>query len=359
MVKLTSGTHRRVVATTLGWLGLVLVACGSSAGPNYVADTWTWNGTDWHQEHPAHSPPPRVWPAVGFDPATGKILLFGGHGDQVFTDTWTWDGHDWTEEHPSLSPPPLSGSFDVVTDETNQAVLLVMTPGPSLGSWPPSNDSDIWRWKGGQWVKVGSQPGIGSPAGIGYDRESGHVLGLFRTWTTTTTSICQSRVWTGSAFELLGDGNPTAMEICGGLPFTDSQSGHLVVMSGRCCNESLYSWSGKDWVPGITLAPPAKASTTLLTDPSWYPDIEQATLVTPRQVVAFGAYSCQSRPKSDGADWTDDTLVWNAGDRRWMVAKPAHHPPFRANPAMSLDVARGQVVLFGGSQSYGCLINLP
>src|ERR1700674_1745004 len=115
MVKLTSQTHRRVVATTLGWLGLALAACGSSSGPDYFADTWTWNGTDWHQEHPAHSPPPRVGPAVGFDPSTGKILLFGGHSDRVFTDTWTWDGHDWTEEHLLLSPPPLSGIFDVVT----------------------------------------------------------------------------------------------------------------------------------------------------------------------------------------------------------------------------------------------------
>lgn len=336
-----------------------MVACGSPSAPDYFADTWTWNGTDWHQEHPTHSPPPRVSPAVGFDPTTGKILLFGGHSDRVFTDTWTWDGRDWTEEHPSVSPPGLGGSFDVVTDEANQAVLLVMTPGPSLGYGPQPNPtlSDTWSWKGGQWVKVNSQP-IGSPVGIGYDQQTGHVLGLFLTL-TTTTSTCETRVWTGSAFELLGGANPTPLEICGGSPFTDSQSGQMVLISGFCCHQSLHSWSGKDWVSGITLAPPANTTTTLLTDPSSYAGVEMATLVTPRQVVAFGAYTCQSRPASEGADWTDDTLIWSAGDSRWMVAKPAHHPPFRASSAMSLDAARGQVVLFGGSLSYGCMVNLP
>ena len=38
----------------------------------------------------------------------GKVVLFGGspsgQGD-VVGDTWVWDGTQWTEEHPAHSPP--------------------------------------------------------------------------------------------------------------------------------------------------------------------------------------------------------------------------------------------------------------
>jgi hypothetical protein len=65
---------------------------------NIVADMWSWEGTDWTQQHPAHLPPRRWAAGMAYDGATGQIVLFGGQGGtgQDLGDLWTWDGTDWT-----------------------------------------------------------------------------------------------------------------------------------------------------------------------------------------------------------------------------------------------------------------------
>jgi hypothetical protein len=66
--------------------------------------TWTWNGSDWSQQHPAHSPKPRFFASAAYDPAVGKVILFGGkiyglappNTELVNNELWGWDGTDWT-----------------------------------------------------------------------------------------------------------------------------------------------------------------------------------------------------------------------------------------------------------------------
>jgi hypothetical protein len=63
-------------------------------------DLWQWDGSTskWTQlEQPALRPLPRQNGALGFDPATGNLVLFGGYGDGFYySDTWTWNGSVWT-----------------------------------------------------------------------------------------------------------------------------------------------------------------------------------------------------------------------------------------------------------------------
>jgi len=66
--------------------------------------TWTWNGSDWSQQHPAHSPKPRFFASAAYDPAVGKVMVFGGkiyglappNTELVNNELWGWDGTDWT-----------------------------------------------------------------------------------------------------------------------------------------------------------------------------------------------------------------------------------------------------------------------
>ena len=72
-----------------------------------VSQTWIWDGGNWSQKLPAHSPLPRSLCAMAFDAAHGQVVLFGGRpaaDDGDFADTWTWDGNDWTEQHPPTIP---------------------------------------------------------------------------------------------------------------------------------------------------------------------------------------------------------------------------------------------------------------
>jgi Galactose oxidase, central domain len=62
---------------------------GSGADLN---DTWTWDGTDWTQRTPAHSPAVRENPAMAYDAGHAQVVLFGGAREGGYLgDTWTWD----------------------------------------------------------------------------------------------------------------------------------------------------------------------------------------------------------------------------------------------------------------------------
>ena len=41
-----------------------LVLFGGYDGVNQLADTWSWDGNDWTQVTPVHSPPKRAWAAI-------------------------------------------------------------------------------------------------------------------------------------------------------------------------------------------------------------------------------------------------------------------------------------------------------
>jgi hypothetical protein len=111
-------------------------------------DTWTWNGTDWTQQHPRHHPSARTANGLAYDPATGSVVLFGGElalpFGNVSGETWTWDGRDWKQQHGHESPSPrrLPG---MVTDPATCSVVLFGgdIPNPDF-TIPPTNLGDTW-----------------------------------------------------------------------------------------------------------------------------------------------------------------------------------------------------------------------
>ncbi len=69
--------------------GTVVLFGGVSLSKGAILDdTWTWDGTTWARQDPAHHPSARLTPAMASDPATGTAVLFGGCC--LFHDTWTW-----------------------------------------------------------------------------------------------------------------------------------------------------------------------------------------------------------------------------------------------------------------------------
>src|SRR5437879_4793138 len=65
----------------------------------------------WIQLSPATSPPPRSYLAMTYDPASGKVIMFGGFdGTGYLNDTWTFDGTSWSRVQTSVSPPARAAS---------------------------------------------------------------------------------------------------------------------------------------------------------------------------------------------------------------------------------------------------------
>jgi len=122
---------------------VVLLSRSSNADPS--ADTWVWNGMDWRQRHPGHSPPGRYGAGMAYDSSRGEVVLFGGtDGSALLSDTWTWDGTDWTHRTPAHAPS-LRDYLSLAFDAQGHTMLFGGYNGyPALG--------DTWTWDGTDWA---------------------------------------------------------------------------------------------------------------------------------------------------------------------------------------------------------------
>lgn len=118
------------------------------SGATSIADTWEWNGGAWKQRM-VSGPPGRVLHGMAYDAAHGKVVLFGG-SDSTYTyrdDLWEWDGTAWTDRTPSPRPAAWPGGRREVAltyDEARGKVVL-------MGGISMSDKvyDDVWEWDSG------------------------------------------------------------------------------------------------------------------------------------------------------------------------------------------------------------------
>lgn len=118
--------------------GQVVLFGGRTADGSVLGDTWTWDGSSWTQQHPRQSPPARGNAAMAFDAAHGVVVLYGGSGGQTRypplssqpqleanpeQETWTWDGSNWHQV--STGHRPDGQVIGMAYDEKRSQLLLV------------------------------------------------------------------------------------------------------------------------------------------------------------------------------------------------------------------------------------------
>jgi hypothetical protein len=113
-----------------------------------LGDTWSWNGTTWTQLNPAQSPGvvSPVWQAA-YDPARGQPLLYGGDlslAGPYSQATWAWNGTTWVRLHPVLSAGPRGYGAMTYDPATKRVVLF----GGNNGTLNPHS---VWQWTGTTW----------------------------------------------------------------------------------------------------------------------------------------------------------------------------------------------------------------
>jgi len=120
--------------------------------------TWTWNAaTMTWQELTAVGPPPRGLFAMGYDPQTQMVLMFGGSEGLIcpcFDDTWGWTGTAWVLLNPGTSNDPLGigtpetqlypGELFPVSMSSGSSTVPVAMIGGDLSF--PSCDCSGWLW---------------------------------------------------------------------------------------------------------------------------------------------------------------------------------------------------------------------
>ncbi len=73
-------------------------ATSTSTFSSLTDKTWILSGGSWRELRPPSSPSKRGGPAMGYDPARKRIVLYGGFeaSRKSLDDTWEWDGQQWT-----------------------------------------------------------------------------------------------------------------------------------------------------------------------------------------------------------------------------------------------------------------------
>ena len=174
--------------------GTVVLFGGVKDSGGTLADTWTWDGTTWTQQHPATSPPARYDAAMAYDAATGTVVLFGGGGAAPACSVTPGPGTAPPGPSSTRRParPPASARRWPTT-RPPAPVGAVRRPRPGIDCL-----GDTWTWDGTTWTQHTRRPARPARyASMAYDAATGTagavrrvggtaVLGDTWTWDGTT-----------------------------------------------------------------------------------------------------------------------------------------------------------------------------
>lgn len=389
-------------------------------------DTWEWDGYGWIRREPLHDAGRRAGAAIAFDEIRSRALMVGG-ATAFFpyavatTDlrTWEWDGRDWAAIATATSPPATLGAA-ATWDPAGGRMLLFGGFGAVQNSvldggglYSESNGTDeLWAFDGVDWKQLPRTEPWPAPRGLSsmvWDRVrnrlvlfSGQKRGVFQdgklsfgsgadggfagplgdTWEwdgATWTQITAPRLLQAGNATLFWD--PLEKEVRQILDTIDVEHGNKIVpglfrlVSGAWQQISLSNdtapqrvitsaaWSTTNQKPfvfaGVTLRVDASPNSDvslieLLADDTWEVEPAPAQMVpltratgatqNDGSVLLFGGLS--------GGSPIDTTYRWNGG--RWTLANEGGvAPPARIGAAMARSGPA--LVLFGGRDESGLL----
>jgi hypothetical protein len=215
---------------------------GDANTMTFAADTWTWDGSDWSQQRPAHHPV-LLAPDITYDHARNEVLLLGF--GQTGMETWTYDGSDWAQHQPAQAeptPPRIQGwlSFDPASK------TVVTFGGFNAGG---ADVTALWAWDGQTWRRT---PAVMPPVYrlgsiMAPELELGSML-LYDSERPDTPSSAWR--WDGVTFQRL---QPSHQPHLLALALAADVSRHRLLLFGWTWPDrqfQVWSWSGGDWSPG-------------------------------------------------------------------------------------------------------------
>ena len=142
-----------------------MVMFGGRLGAVVNGETWTWDGTDWTQQFPNTSPPPREQASICYDVGRGNIVMFGGStgaASGLLADTWVWQGGDWQQ---ILTPtiPGGTGLRNAKMTYDSMRDRVVLFGGVASNGF----SSSVWEFDGADWTLRQPATGPSTRAGMG------------------------------------------------------------------------------------------------------------------------------------------------------------------------------------------------
>jgi hypothetical protein len=229
----------------------VIVLFGG-AGPDAVGkdvllnDTWTWDGVQWTEMTPAHTPPARYRAALAFDQRHGVTVLYGGEGptNTPYADTWTWNGEDWTLQDPATSPTARhypAMAYDAERGNT------VMFGGTAAGV----RLNDTWIWDGSTWARqTAGAPTARGFAYMTYDSKTKKVVAYVYYALDNHPVAEYTIVWDGARWTDRSTPSDPSPRADGSIAF-DEATGQVVLYGGVFDQPQpfaeMWVWNGTTW----------------------------------------------------------------------------------------------------------------
>ncbi len=245
---------------------IVLFGGESSAGR--LNDTWTYDGSEWTRQSPATHPPARRSAAMAYDPAIGKVVLFGGVGEGgefgLLGDTWTYDGTEWTQQSPATHPPVRNGASMAYDPAIGKIVLFG-------GEGVTSLLDDTWTYDGSEWTQQSpaAEPPVRTAASMAYDPEIGEMVlfgGAGELPVLGDTWIYDGTDWTQQS--------PAASPVARRAASMDydAATGQIVLFGGfseEGASGDTWTYDGSTWTQqSPTTSPPARFFASMDYDPA-------------------------------------------------------------------------------------------
>ena len=227
---------------------VIVLFGGAGADPSGSAtlfdDTWTWDGSQWTQMTPVHSPDARYRAAMTFDQERGLAVLFGGEGQTAtYTDTWTWDGQDWTLLHPATSPTTrhlASMAYDA--GRANIVLFGGSTPGVRL--------NDTWTWDGATWTRRTATTPASGWSYLTYDARSKEVVAYVYYGLDNHPAAEYTMGWDGTKWTNRSTSHDPSPRAQIALAF-DEATGQVLLYGGVFDQpqpfDETWVWDGKTW----------------------------------------------------------------------------------------------------------------
>ena len=291
--------------------------------PNQPAQTWIWNGNAWAQLHPAHEPSIRSNTAIAYDPATKQVVLFGGLGlfvNTMLSDTWTWNGTDWMQQHPATSPPARDDAALAYDAATNQLVLFGGgSSNPPIGGLFPSPLNDTWIWDGSTWIQqhpATSPLPVLSP-GLTYDAAQRNLLlfgGLYADTTSMRKELNDTWQWTGINWvQLHPQTSPNLFDTINGqqvlysnpnMVYNPQNQQIFLLFGGDDDNNGKFqagwTWDGTNWSKAKVSGPATSTDTGYLMYDARMQTVLEMTDFLPGTSISF------------------DTTLWKLEGQTWV-----------------------------------------
>jgi hypothetical protein len=343
---------------------VVLFGGSSASSQTPLGDVWEYDGAAgaWTNPVPAAAPGPRYDASLGFDPASGRVLLFGGESplaaterSTLYTDLWSWDGTSFTRRLLGASPGPRSGASGGFVPARGIGALF----GGERGDGERSFLQDTWIWQGGEWSSPSAAFADNAPSvtvtlqspvtELTPPARAGHAFALGME--TSPQMLGWGLLFGGQGDEgLLGDtwlwdDQLYVWTASGGIS-PAARAGHAIAAipgtgfllfggsgaGGALLNDS-WVFSAVNvvggWAPLSVSPPPARTEHAMAFD------------AVTQKVVLFGGRS------ASGA--LQDTWEYDPDARAWTQRTPSFSPPARFGHAMFYDTSRGTVVMIGGT----------